>query len=316
MKVIKGLGCVIACVLMCAGLAMYAIHEASNKIVTEDIVSKVVDEMTNTALAQLNDVSNYIPSDVQDQIDQVTSQLPEDMQEQVNAHLNDALPEAAQEKLEDVKADIANDGTLNEMTQKYMDSILSGVIDGESELPDVNKDMQDLAQSYVPKISEATGIEISDEQVQRITNEISERVDLQGVMNDAVEKLNTSLSPAQKQVLSGVRFVQSGPVFMVSLACMIAGIVLVILCTLHPLKWMLYAGGCALVSGLALFAGSKIAESMINAKLAQLGDTFASIGDGVFTSLFQSGIWFCAGGVILLVLYALFTFVKQHVAYE
>lgn len=312
----KGIGCFIACILMIIGLGLYAIQDSLQNIITENIANEVVDQITNTALAQLNDVSSFLPEGSQEKLDQITSQLPEDMQSQINEHMNDALPEAVQEKLDDVKSDIVKDEMLNDLSQKYMGAMLSGVIGAESELPDVNADMQNLAQAYVPKISEATGVEISEEQVQKITTELSERVDLQGVMNNAVEKLNASLSPEQKQILSLIHTIQTGPMFAISIGFMLAGLILVIICTLHPLKWMIYAGGCALVSGLVLLGGSKVAEMILQDKLAQVAERFMDLGSGVFAALFQSGIWFTAIGVVLLLLYGLFHFVKEHIAYE
>lgn len=301
MNVLKKFLCFLASIGFCAGLGCFVLHKTADSIVTETVVSEVVDEMSNAALNQVN---------------QLTSFLPDELQEEVNKQLIDQLPQDTKQKVEEIKDVIAQDPQLAELSETYLNAIITNAIDGSSQLPDMNKDVAQLAQDYVPELAQAAGVSISEEQVESLTGALSESIDFNSVMEKAVEKLNTSLSTPQKKMLSLIQAFQVDSLLWISLGMMVSMLIMIILCTMHPIKWLLYAASCSLVCGFALMIGSKLMAMLMKGKLLQLGTIFASVGMGVFDSLFQYGVIISGMAIAGLLAYALINFLKNHLVYE
>lgn len=302
MKILKACGCMGASVLICAGILVYSAVKSCERIAVDSIVNEVVDQVAQKALESSSQFFEQA--------------LPEDVQQQITQGVMDHLPAETQEKIDEVKDEIANDEKINALSKKYMDALLAGAIDGTSELPDVNADVKQVLEDSLPEVAKITGKELPSEEIANLTDELLAKTNLQERLESTVQQVHASMSPSQKQLLSMVRSFQNGSMLWAAYGMIAFGLLAIILLTLHPLKWMLYGGISSLLSGGCLLAGGKLMQLLLGNKFAALGSVFETISASLFASLFASGILFMGIGIGALLLYALFTFVKNHLVYE
>lgn len=302
MKILKAFGCVGASLLICAGILIYSAVKSCESIAVDSIVNEVVDQVAQKALESSSQFFEQA--------------LPEDVQQQITQGVMDHLPAETQEKIDEVKDEIANDEKINALSKKYMDALLAGAIDGTGELPDVNADVKQVLEDSLPEVAKITGKELPSEDIVNLTDEILAKANLQEKLESTIQQVHGSLSPSQKQLLSMVRNFQNGSMLWAAYGMIAFGLLAIVLLTLHPLKWMLYGGISSLLSGGCLLAGGKLLQLLFGNKLANLGAMFQTVSDSLFDSIFASGILFTGIGIGALLLYALFTFVKNHLVYE
>lgn len=302
MKAIKMIGCICASLLVCAGILLYSMVRSTETIVVDNIVNEVVNQITQSAIANSSDLFKDV--------------LPENVQEQISQGVMENLPSEVQDKMDEVKEEISKDAQINALSQKYMDALLAGAIDGTSELPDVSADVRNVIEEKLPEVAEITGKDINSEEVANLADEIMQKTNLQEKLESIVERVHESMTPSQKQVLSMIRMIQNGNMQLVAYGLIGFGLFAIALLTLSPIKWMIYGGIASLLSGGCLLAGSKVIQMFVGNKLHQLGEVFQTVGDSFFASLFSNGILFAGIGIGLLLVYALISFVKNHFVYE
>lgn len=301
MKFIKGFLLAVASLLLCGGISLYALHQATVTISSDVILSELVDQMSKVAFHQVN---------------QLTSFLPESIQAKVNEEMLEELPQATKEKVEEVKKAIAQDPKLLALAQTYLDALLDGATQENPQLPDAKQDMKDLASSYVPELAQAAGIEITSQQIDIITDKITERVDLNSMMEQAIDTLHGALTPSQIQLISTLRMVQSTGLFYGALAMIACALVLIVLCTKSATKWLVYAGGCLLICGLGLLVSESIVMVLISDKIQVLQDLAASLVSDIFSSISQMGMQFTMISIGCFVVYLMIQFLKNHLLSE
>lgn len=302
MKVLKGIGCIIASVFICVGILVYSAVKSCESIAVDSIANEVVDQVSQKVLESSSQFFE--------------NALAEDVQKQIQQGVMENLPAETQEKIDEVKENIVNDTQINALSKKYMDALLAGAIDGTTKLPDVNADVKQVLENSLPKVAEITGKQIPDEEITHLADDILTSVNLQEKLETTVQQIHVSMSPSQKQVLSMVRSFQNGSMLWISYGMIAVGLLAIVLLTLHPWKWILYGGISSLLSGGCLFVGGKTVQLLLGNKIASMGSIFATISDSLFTSFFASALLFIGIGIVAILLYCLITFLKHHLVYE
>lgn len=298
MKVLKMFGCIGASILICIGILLYSLKTSTETIAIDMVLNEVIDQIGQSAISATSQVLENV--------------LPEDWQEQVS----EKLPSAIQEKVNEMKEEISKDEQIHALSQKYMDALLASAIDDTADLPDVSEDVKRVIEEKLPEVAQLSGNDMSVAQASRIADEIIEKTQLQERLESGMEHIHQTLTPSQKQLVSYLRMLQQGAVQWVAYGMIAFGLIAIAMLTFSPVKWMLYGGVSSLVAGASLFAGGKLIQLLSDHKQSQLGTIFEKAIASLCSAISTHGILFLGIGLALLILYALITFVKNHIVYE
>ncbi len=213
MKLLKGVGGIFSCILLSAGILLFVIQDISSHIVLDSVVDAIVDRMVAASLNQV---------------------LPEGLQEnsfftQTSEELAGPLSAEIKEQIDAVKTEMMSSQSLQDISKKYIDALLEKLIDGDAQLPDVSDEIENLAQEYVPRLSQTLGVEVSSDRITQISDAIKKRVDINGLFEELTQHMQLKLSPTQKHVLQLIRFFNHGSLIWLSVAIMIIACVLLLI---------------------------------------------------------------------------------------
>lgn len=288
MNMMNRIGSVFSCILFSAGILLFVIQDLSNRIVLDTIVDVIVDRMVSASLNQV------LPEDLRGKIDDsLLSQAEE---------LSGPLSSEIKNQINDVKTEMMQSDYLQAMSKKYIDVVLDQLIDGEAQLPDVSADIQDLAQEYVPQLSQTLGVEISDEMMDQAMNAITQRVDINGILDDMTQKMQVRLTTSQKNVLRLIRFFNQGSLIWLSLITMVIAAALLFYHT-RGLSWFAYLGTAISLCAVLFIACGKIIPLLWQKTSNPLIEILSSTGSAMMELLFWYGVWMLGIGVLLWVIY-------------
>ncbi len=305
MKLLRLCGKVSGTLLLCIGIMVYIIHDASQNIVSGKIVDQLIEQMSDVMLSSLP--SSGLPAEA---IQQLTQYLPQNIEAEINEH---ALGDKHAE-IEAIKEQMLESDELQALSHTYLEAVLTGVIDGADSMPDVNADAERLSNEYIPKLSQAVGITVNDDVMHQLSKQLINKIDLQAALTGTVQKMNTTLSAQQKNALRLVRFLQSQTALYLAVGCLVIGMVLIVVCTKSAVKWSCYVGIAAILCGLVIFGAGKTAVMLLQDYLQGHGGIIISFGEGIFDTVCQNGINLLLLGIGCLGGFGLIKTIKKYMA--
>lgn len=293
MKLLKLLMSLFGICLLSIGILLYILHDASQSIVSSEIVNQISAQMNEAMLSSLESVG--VSSELLEKAEQY---LPQNIKDGLKKHTDDEIGT----KVADVKEQLLASEELKQITATYSTAVLDGIIDGNDAMPDVDEDLKKLARSYAPKLSEAVHIPISEKQVEQISTRVSEKLNLRAKLNELTGRLHAQLSEKQLFALKAVRLIQGEAIQWVALGFMVFGIFLIAMGSQSALKWTGCVGIAAIVCAAFLWLGCEFLSDMLTERLQGYGDLLVSFSDGLFAAVqdkaFSLGVFGfgCFGG--------------------
>lgn len=311
MKTVKVIGCLVLSLFVIGGVLLNGLYRSMEHITTDELVGNVVDQISTQVYekAITEQIINYVPQDIQNQ---VAENLPPEAQEK----LAGVAPAEVQQKIEDAKQNIINDPVIAALADKYTDAIINGAVSGDTTLPDVNADIQNVVNEHADTLLEPLGVSLSNEQKQTLVKQVSEKIDLQTYVEETVNKVHEQLTPSQKQMLSMIQFMTSNTMEMLSYGLIIGGLLCIALLRFSVYRWLSYGGVSLLAGGCCLYLVSVVGNMLFGSEIKKLGDSFAGLGDSIFASLQSSGLLFGGIGLVMIIGYYIANYIAAHVEYS
>lgn len=291
MKALRVFGSFLFSILLCLGIGMFAAHKACEHIAVDTLANTMMEQINGDVLAQAIGLDDVLTSEMKQQIET-----------------------QVQNKAEDIKDILKDNSTLQSISDEYVDALLAGLGGGTAELPDVKADMESIAKEVLPQVAQSAGLSMSENQASSLAKVINEHVDVQGTLEKAVEKVQSTMSGPQKQIISMASFAKQGSTNLLAYVLIIGSAIAIGLLTFSPYKWLPYVGVSCLASGGILVAGAKVGGMLLGGSLKQ--EMLTSIVKQAMDSLFTTGLWTCGIGIIVLIIYGVIQFLRNHLVYE
>lgn len=302
MKIGRVIGSIFAVILFCVGMGIYSVHTSLKHVVSDQLIGSTIDELVDTAIASGTDI--------------ILKDMPEEVREQVPSEIIALLPKEVQSEMESVKEEIASDPQVIALTEKYMEALISGSANENANMPDVNKDVEAVIETNLPKIAKAAGTEITKEEVSELAQEVASKIDAQTLFDKGMNVVRSSITPQQQTMLATVSFIQSSQCFIISIAFMIVAVGIIALLKKSFYKWMPTIATTSILGGIIVLIVATFAKMFIEKATEGLNAVIGSAGEGILTSIFQSGMHFTIIGVLLLLVYFVIRFITNRVVYE
>lgn len=287
MKGLKILANICGVCFLCIGILLYVVHDASRNIVTGEVVDQISEQMNDMLLSSLDSfgVDNSL-------IEKAEQYLPQGIKDEIANHPVDGI----NDKIDEVKAELANSDEIKAISNTYMTAVLDGVIDGNVEMPDIDQDIKELSKAYIPKILSAVQISISEEQAEQISDRLTSKVNLQDSVSGLVNNVHMHLSDQQIQVFKVIRIIQTDSIQWLALGCLVIGFFLIIIGTQSAVKWTWYVGAAAILCGLLMWFGCQMIQWTLQRQLQDFHEIIVSFSDGLFDAVKLKGTALCVFG--------------------
>lgn len=304
MKGLKILANICGVCFLCIGILLYVVHDASRNIVTGEVVDQISAQMNDMLLSSLDSfgVDNSL-------IEKAEQYLPQGIKDEIANHPVDGI----NDKIDEVKAELANSDEIKAISNTYMTAVLDGVIDGNVEMPDIDQDIKELSKAYIPKISSAVQIPISEEQAEQISDRLTSKVNLQDSVSGLVNNVHMHLSDQQIQVFKVIRIIQTDSIQWLALGCLVIGFFLIIIGTQSAVKWTWYVGAAAILCGLLMWFGCQMLQWMLQSQLQDFQEIILSFSDGLIDAVKLKGTALCVFGFGCFGSYGILYQLKKYV---
>lgn len=304
MKGLKILANICGVCFLCVGILLYVIHDTSRNIVTGEVVDQISAQMNNMLLSSLDslNVDNSL-------IEKAEQYLPQGIKDEIANHHVDGIDD----KIDEIKAELANSDELKAISDTYMTAVLDGVIDGNVEMPDIDQDLKELSKEYIPKVSSAIQIPISEEQAEQISDRLISKVNLQDSVSKLVNNVHMHLSDQQIQVFNLIRIIQTESIQWLALGCLVIGFFLIIIGTQSAVKWTWYVGTAAILCGLLMWVGCQMLQWMLQSQLQDFQEIILSFSDGLIDTVKLKGTALCVFGFGCFGSYGILYQLKKYV---
>lgn len=171
------------------------------------------------------------------------------------------------ETLEDIEDEVSNNVSINELTSKYFEEIVDSIINNrEIESPDTKKELLSLLEDN-ENVLEKHGIEVSEEQKQKIIDEIVDS----NIVNDVYKKVSTiikkNLNENQKKAVNMYKIVISKNFRLILISLMVISLILLILLKKSAYKFSINLGIAGILSGIFITFILPIITNMISSEL-------------------------------------------------
>lgn len=171
------------------------------------------------------------------------------------------------ETLEDIEDEVSNNVSINELTSKYFEEIVDSIINNrEIESPDTKKELLSLLEDN-ENVLEKHGIEVSEDQKQKIIDEIVES----NIVNDVYKKVSTiikkNLNENQKKAVNMYKIVISKNFRLILISLIIISLILLILLKKSAYKFSINLGIAGVLSGIFITFILPIITNMISNEL-------------------------------------------------
>ena len=171
------------------------------------------------------------------------------------------------ETLEDIEDEVSNNVSINELTSKYFEEIVDSIINNrEIESPDTKKELLSLLEDN-ENVLEKHGIEVSEDQKQKIIDEIVES----NIVNDVYKKVSTiikkNLNENQKKAVNMYKIVISKNFRLILISLIIISLILLILFKKSAYKFSINLGIAGVLSGIFITFILPIITNMISNEL-------------------------------------------------
>lgn len=304
MKGLKILANICGVCFLCIGILLYVVHDASRNIVTGEVVDQISAQMNDMLLSSLDSfgVDNSL-------IEKAEQYLPQGIKDEIANHPVDGI----NDKIDEVKAELANSDEIKAISNTYMTAVLDGVIDGNVEMPDIDQDIKELSKAYIPKISSAVQIPISEEQAEQISDRLTSKVNLQDSVSGLVNNVHMHLSDQQIQVFKVIRIIQTDSIQWLALGCLVIGFFLIIIGTQSAVKWTWYVGAAAILCGFLMWFGCQMLQWMLQSQLQDFQEIILSFSDGLIDAVKLKGTALCVFGFGCFGSYGILYQLKKYV---
>lgn len=303
MKLLKLLMSLLGICLLSIGILLYILHDASQSIVSGEIVNQISEQMNEPMLSSLESVG--VSGEILEKAEQY---LPQSIKEGLKKHTDDDISA----KIDDVKEQLLESEELKQLTTTYSAAVLDGVIDGNRAMPDVDEDLKQLAKTYVPKLSTVIHIPLSEKQAEQISTHVVVKLNLRAQLNELTGKLHNRLSKNQLLALKAIRLIQKEAIQWVALGFMVFGIFLTAIGSQSTIKWTGCVGIAAIVCAAILWFGCEFLSNMLTAKLEGYSELLVSFSDGLFTAVQEKAASLCILGFGCFGSYGIITKLKQY----
>lgn len=171
------------------------------------------------------------------------------------------------ETLEDIEDEVSNNVSINELTSKYFEEIVDSIINNrEIESPDTKKELLSLLEDN-ENVLEKHGIEVSEDQKQKIIDEIVES----NIVNDVYKKVSTiikkNLNENQKKAVNMYKIVISKKFRLILISLIVISLILLILLKKSAYKFSINFGIAGVLSGIFITFILPIITNMISNEL-------------------------------------------------
>lgn len=287
MKILKVLANLCGVCFLCIGILLYIVHDASQNIISGEIVNQISSRMSDILASSLESIG--VDSSL---ITKAEQYLPQNIKNEIKDHTGDE----AETKIDEIKEELISSSKIKDLSNLYMAAMLDGVIEGKAEMPDIDQDVKQIAKQYIPKLSSAIHIPISEEQTEMISDRLVEKIDLQTSVSTLIESIHGHLSDKQIQALKFIRLIQGERAQWIALGFLVIGLFLVVIGTQSAVKWTWYVGASAILCGILLWLGCQMIQSALYGQLQGNADLVVSFSDGLFDAMQGKGITLCIFG--------------------
>lgn len=303
MKLLKLLVSLLGICLLSIGILLYILHDASQSILSGEIINQISAYMNEAMLSSLESVG--VSSEMLEKAEQY---LPQNIKESLKKHTDDDIGT----KVADIQKQLLESEELKQLTTTYSAAVLDGIVNGNHTMPDVDEDLKKIAKSYVPKLSDAVHIPISEKQIEQISTRVSEKLNLRSKLNELTGTLHARLSEKQLFAFKAVRLIQGEAIQWVVLGFMVFGIFLIAVGSQSARKWIGCVGIAAIVCAAFLWFGCEFLSDMLTERLQGYGDLLISFGDGLFAAVQDKAASLCIFGCGCFGGYGIISKLKQY----
>lgn len=153
----------------------------------------------------------------------VSSKISDEVIDQLEDELNDINYEVSDE----LKESISNSSVITEITEKYLDGIVSAIInDDDVSLPNTQEDILKIINENESILKE-NGINLNDEQKQTIASKLSQDERVSAVYESAVQSIKSELSSSEVTLINAYDSVTK-PMFRWIIATVIIILILIL----------------------------------------------------------------------------------------
>ena len=151
----------------------------------------------------------------------------------------------------DVIYEIMKSDEITESLNEFIDETITNLSEEDSK--DLNVDMfKDDVIKYMrdnkSELSEATGVEITDEMIDEASKELDNQ-DTKNIINQQIKNTKNNLSEKERSYLKTYKFIISTKLRIIIIASIITIILLIILITKSPYKWINNLSYSMIISG-------------------------------------------------------------------
>lgn len=278
MKVLRSLGCVLCCIVLCVGVGFLSLQAIMEKVLSEQVIAS----STQTIIKEV------LSSSIVDAVE---------------------IPAEQKAQVEQIQKQIAKDENIEEITQEVMGAILSQ----DQQLGDIESQLEDVITTYAPQMAQAAGVDISTQQIQTVMNEKLNDIDVQKVLQENIDQVKSKLPSGSTKALDGLYQLQSLSLNFIAYGCMIGAMIGIVLLCFHPWKWLGYVAGSGIVGGGLMMVFGKVIPSFLPSRLTDI-DMVNEMVKGASSIVFQYGMIYFVVAVLALVAYLLAHFVHQRSA--
>lgn len=219
----------------------------------------------------------------------------------VTDFIYDKYPNISNDNLKEIEDIIYESDEVNHITDKYFNSIMDSIADGDSKVPEVHDELHGLIENNRDKL-ESYGISSSD--IDKITSDLDNDDTLDEIYSAVSDNMVDNLTDEQRKVIDVYNFLSSDNLKNGLIIGIIGCLIIISFINQDLYSWLIYSGINTLVAGLVvrfviINVINMVAFSVTNNVLGRTSDIDIGYLSNVSNWYMIVGVLFIIGYIVI-----------------